>query len=120
MNRKEFYAPGETRVYLKKPRPRPSDDLISSVWDFAIDSEVYVYPNPIRDQLNIQLSPKWENQKLYLGVYDMKGQLIQEKRLDSPGQTLQLNTHHWPAGTMQLIIASESLRAYQKVVKPMR
>ena len=120
MNRRETYAPGETRVYLKKPRSRPSDDLISSVWNFEIDTEVYVFPNPLRDQLNIQLSPKWESQELYLGVYDMKGQLIHEERLDSPGQKLQVNTRHWPTGTMQLILASESLRAYQKVVKPVR
>lgn len=118
MNRKEFYAPGETRVYLKKPRPRPSDDLISSVWDFAIDSEVYVFPNPVRDQLTIHLTSKWNREAVFLGIYDMNGRVIHREQLENHGQTIQLDTQHWPAGTFQVILAGDALRAYQKVVKP--
>ncbi len=120
MNRRETYAPGETRVYLKKPRPRPSDDLVSSIWNIDIDETVAVYPNPIRDRLFIQLSPKWQNQNVYLGVFDMEGRLIHEARQTHPGEVWKLQTQAWPTGTFQLILASDSLRAYHKIVKPQR
>lgn len=81
-------------------------------------SNIVVYPNPVRDVLNIMLKAE-ANMLLYLSLYDAAGRLVLEKSVTASGslQEIKLNTIHIAKGVYQLKIMIDSKSEIIKVVK---
>jgi hypothetical protein len=83
-----------------------STELISA-------NELKLFPNPVKNALNIQLS---ENSNYALEVTDLNGKKVYSSNLS--GQNFELNTAEWAQGLYLLRLIDENGKTYtQKVVK---
>jgi len=79
---------------------------------------INIFPNPCRDQVNIQLILE-ENQQFDLGLYSLNGKVLKEIRGKS-GECCkyetQLNLDNIPAGIYLIRVQTDKLSACQKLI----
>jgi hypothetical protein len=81
--------------------------------DVISENELRLFPNPVKNALNIQLS---ENSNYALEVTDLNGKRVYSSNLS--GQNFELNTAEWAQGLYLLRLIDENGKTYtQKVVK---
>lgn len=75
----------------------------------ALNPELVIYPNPVRDQLCIDHASE---EILYLSVYNSIGKCLFEKDINS--KTLTLSISYWPSGHYLVRVFTRSKRVYFK------
>ncbi|MDR0349611.1 MAG: lamin tail domain-containing protein [Tannerella sp.] len=78
--------------------------------DEALDEEIEIYPNPVRDELFINLSGK-----SVVSVYNIGGQLIERISTEEGRNTL--DTSHWDIGIHIVQISGTNGRKIFKIIK---
>jgi len=95
---------GYARAYDLTPIVLDTKELI-------METEVKIYPNPVKDKLNITASKKINS----LSVYDMLGQEVLSKKVNAKETSLEVS--HLVSGIYLLKIASENKTKNIKITK---
>lgn len=84
--------------------PQQENGVTSSVESIQnIDElEVKIYPNPVDNELNIELGPTVETGYLHLSISDVNGRIAFEKEFKGIQGTLQIPTKHLAPGVYML------------------
>ena len=82
--------------------------------NFQANSTVSVYPNPVKDQLHIQLSK--ETLILDVAVYDLNGKLVWKENLAKTSE-VNLNVKDWTAGVYVVKITTDDTQFTKKIIK---
>jgi surface antigen len=88
------------------------------IWEFLSESEneVYVYPNPATDFINVEISDGLKDEDLTFSLFNLIGQLVYEKKIQSSLSTFQIQ--FLPAGCYIYKITSEvEVKNIGKVIK---
>lgn len=75
---------------------------------------VNVFPNPVKDQLTIDLSSV--NEAVNVMIYDMTGKLLKSVE-NQIGSKLEINTASLSRGMYQVVLKSASAQSIQRVIK---
>lgn len=81
----------------------------------ALEQSVRVFPNPVVDQLQIQISGDQKPQSLQL--YTMQGQLLQHETITAFQPVVELAMSHLPSGAYLVKIQFEQGAVVKKVIK---
>jgi len=73
-----------------------------------------IWPNPVRDKLNIRLGEQI-NSAVDLSLFDMQGRMVLQKSLDGMQMEHALDAGHLPAGTYVLQL-NDSRRSYSETI----
>ncbi|MFM1744767.1 MAG: Secretion system C-terminal sorting domain [Bacteroidota bacterium] len=85
---------------------------ITSLSELVLADFVKVFPNPVSDELKVQVKVKAQ-----LGIFDIKGNRLADVFDMQSGQELSIATQSWPAGRYMLVFSSGSQRwTYSLVV----
>ena len=82
------------------------------------DISVITYPNPVSNNLNLQLgNAQPGNYSLF--VFDLNGKNMTNETIavSSPGQTATINTGNWAPGMYQVIVEKDGIRKVIPIVK---
>lgn len=101
------YSVGQYGTCIKK-------DLATNRWESAPQPDLTFYPNPVQDELQIQLPEPAQN--LTLWVQDPLGRTLTKVQL-SHVEKLGLNTSHWPAGTYLVTVETPEWMVTRKVIR---
>lgn len=88
------------------------DNLATSEVDNI--NEIVVYPNPVKNQLQLRFDSEWNNSKV--SVYNIAGKLIHTLTLYESGITT-INTSHWEKGVYFIIINNGNQQITKKIMK---
>ncbi len=80
--------------------------------DSFLDSEVFIYPNPVKDKLNVQVIVEDD---LYFDLYDVSGKLILQSK--SKNDITSLDLKKVPQGLYFLKVTSAQKTSTYKIVK---
>jgi endoglucanase len=85
----------------------------------TINKEVRVYPNPVKNELKVDI-PDSKGSRKSLAIYSMNNQLIRKFELASVEETYQLDIHYLATGfyIVELVIDDSSQRSKLLVLKP--
>lgn len=89
-----------------------ANPVVLNVSEIPYDQQVKIYPNPVTDQLTIQLALPEEG--LYIRIYNHKGQLISEYKTSYTSSQIQIPMHSFPVGVYMVEVEG---RKAVKVVK---
>ncbi|MCF8331073.1 MAG: T9SS type A sorting domain-containing protein [Bacteroidales bacterium] len=78
---------------------------------------VNIYPNPFKDQLNIDLSGIQFNKKLQVRIYGLKGRLLFEQKVSQPQINIQTGAKNLSSGVYLLEISNGNKRVIKKIIK---
>lgn len=73
-----------------------ANPVVLNVSEIPYDQQVKIFPNPVTDQLTIQLALPEEG--LYVRIYNHKGQLICEYKTSYTSSQIQIPMHSFPTG----------------------
>lgn len=81
----------------------------------SFQSIATMYPNPVVDQLTINLSPDEIIPIRSISIVDLQGKtwLRQDQAFDQ----LMINTHDWPSGVYLVMVESETQTFVEKILK---
>lgn len=103
-----LFSAGEWRSYeVLSPSTNSSD--------VALEQAVQVFPNPVVDRLQVQISSDQLPQSLQL--FTMQGQLLQHETIATSQQGIELPMGHLPSGVYLVKIQFEQGAVVRKVVK---
>ncbi|MDO5655013.1 MAG: T9SS type A sorting domain-containing protein [Flavobacteriaceae bacterium] len=74
--------------------------------------DVKIYPNPVKDFLQISLPEEFKPQKTKIRVYSAEGKILQEMNFDQ-----RISTTHWPQGVYYLQLTDSAHEATVKLMK---
>jgi hypothetical protein len=77
---------------------------INNNWEI---NEIFVYPNSVRNQLNINLPLILQDQDLLISIYDAGGKKCSEQRINHAAANETLYFSEWSSGIYSLQITSE-------------
>jgi trimeric autotransporter adhesin len=84
--------------------------------NYVINGEVAIWPNPVKDLLNIEINQRYRNEKMYLTVTDMKGTVL-VSRIATHGN-LAISTSGWPKALYVVTLKSEDgIMMTRKILK---
>ncbi len=87
-----------------------------SVKNIAATASVKAFPNPVADQLNIQVGNAYTNYSI--AVFDITGRNILNTTLDANATgSASINTSSWVPGMYKVVVANENSREVISVVK---
>ncbi|MFA5815511.1 MAG: M1 family aminopeptidase [Bacteroidales bacterium] len=89
-----------------------ANPVVLNVSEIPYDQQVKIFPNPVTDQLTIQLTMPEEG--LYIRIYNHKGQMISEYKTSYTSSKIQIPMHSFPAGVYTVELQG---RKAVKVVK---
>jgi len=72
--------------------------LVNSVDELKNDFGISVYPNPVKDDLNLSLSGKDALNEIEIEIFNVIGKEIFKKKIEHPGTDLRLPTSAFAAG----------------------
>ena len=78
---------------------------------------VKIYPNPVNDNLTIEIDNSIESEDIKLMLYNISGQLIIQKTLTSSRLTNNLSTGKLPKGVYLLNIIFDNTFLSKKIIK---
>jgi hypothetical protein len=78
--------------------------------------EIHVYPNPVREELMIEIWNGEEQEAYRLKLFDMTGKLVMERKIEGNG-TQQVDFNSYPSGTYLLIINADKEKFQFKIIK---
>jgi hypothetical protein len=81
------------------------------------ESNILLYPNPVKDQLNISYMNLEPIQNLSIFIYDAQGRLIQSIEEDVSNNTININVDMLPAGIYQIQFIMNDWTEVQTFVK---
>jgi len=73
-----------------------ANPVVLNVSEIPYDQQVKIYPNPLTDQLTIQLALPEEG--LYIRIYNHKGQLMNESKTSYSYSQIRIPMHSYPKG----------------------
>jgi hypothetical protein len=78
----------------------------TKILEFEANTQISIYPNPAKTQLNIQLPSSWTQKGITIEIFTITGKLVKQTRIDQPSvlQTIPVNT--WNPGTYLLRLIS--------------
>ncbi|TDD99598.1 M43 family zinc metalloprotease [Flavobacterium cellulosilyticum] len=86
-----------------------------AVQEFSKSKDIYLFPNPTKDVLNIRIPNIFNLPKSY-SIYNIAGQIVTEKKI-LKGDDLTINTSYLSSGTYLLNIEKEGLKRVFKFIK---
>jgi len=78
--------------------------VTSARHDIEVQSQVKAYPNPVANQITLEMG-KMENLALSFELYNLQGQLIKKKKIDTNYQRINMESE--PSGEYLLRILSD-------------
>ena len=89
------------------------DDLTvsSDLWD----SEILLYPNPVRDELTIDYS-SIGSENVEITLYNLTGKSIACKKYEGKGQLMKMQTKALKSGVYMIRISWEGYQVFRKIV----
>lgn len=85
--------------------------IILATQENSVENDIKIYPNPVKNHLNISLDKKINS----IGVYDMLGQEILSKMINSKEANIEVS--HLTTGTYLVKITSEGKVKTVKIIK---
>jgi hypothetical protein len=85
-----------------------------SINDTTKESNI-IYPNPVVDQLNIQLSEKLNN--VNVKIFDQAGQISYDKKFNTMNAKQTIDMKTFPAGVYMIYIKSDEGTITKKIIK---
>ncbi len=82
-----------------------------------IDQYIRIYPNPVTDDLTIDISYSINSEDIELSLYTISGQIIQQVELNAGTSETKVSTHDLPAGVYFLNILISGKPFSKKIVK---
>jgi hypothetical protein len=80
------------------------------------DVNVSLYPNPVQNTINIDISSPYENEEVEIIITDLNGKILVSETKSQPDK-LQLNTASFEAGMYFLTVKSNHVNYSQKIIK---
>ena len=88
----------------------------TSISEVLAKTEVTVFPNPLRDQLNVSLG-NGANGDYTITAFDLNGKKMFEEQYTYGGMPFTYNTSGWPAGMYHVQILKDGMKHTTPVVK---
>jgi type IX secretion system substrate protein len=75
------------------------------------------FPNPAVNQLNITIPTEWQNKTIAYSMYNLNGNLVNQKINNSAGQTETFNISNLPAGLYLVEVNNGNTKSIQRFIK---
>jgi hypothetical protein len=75
------------------------------------------YPNPAVNQLNITIPTEWQNKTIAYSMFNLSGNLVNQKTNNNAGQTETFNISSLPAGLYLVQVQNGSTKTVQRFIK---
>ena len=92
--------------------PLPQEKIYS---DHLNQTNIFIYPNPTKGLLRVEINDNVENKPVSLQMYDMNGRVLQQESNVVSSVTLDLSNQ--PAGTYILKLTSDTEKKEWKIIK---
>ncbi|WP_196894934.1 zinc-dependent metalloprotease [Aureivirga marina] len=87
-----------------------------SVTDYTLNNEILIYPNPVKDRLQLKLNSKQEN--VQISIYDLHGKLVKRIFKDKIDGVLEIDTKDMTFGLYNITLESgEEIKLSSKFLK---
>lgn len=108
---------GAGEAYMQINRVADTNTSVDQVEQLDA-SAVSVFPNPVNDQVNVELSLDKLSSNVDITLIDMRGSVLQTLSFsDVQNEVYQINTSELPAGSYLLNIRTDEGQSFQKFVK---
>ena len=92
---------------------RQNNDYSSvSIWEFD-DSDILIYPNPVKDKINVEFLSKRNNEDIILKLIDYRGRILIQKTFKN---IIQLETNNIASGFYYITIDYKSDFLQRKIL----
>ena len=116
LNSNAFYAMTTQATPFQRVFVKLINKNILSTTENVLENNVLIYPVPFSNELNIELPTGIEN-KTYVELYNLNGQLILTKKLDLLNNKVRLNTSNIAKGIYLLKVLNQQISVTQKLIK---
>jgi len=82
-----------------------------------IDYHVLIYPNPVSNNLTIEIDPLIQTNSTQISLFNVQGLLLEYKELETGVYHSQLSTQHLPAGVYFLQLQLDGKQISKKIIK---
>jgi len=112
--------PGCYSLIISDPETNCTLDTIICVDDLTVssdlwDSEILLYPNPVRDELTIDYS-SIGSENVEITLYNLTGKSIACKKYEGKGQLMKMQTKALKSGVYMIRISWEGYQVFRKIV----
>lgn len=82
-----------------------------------LSSHIHVYPNPVSNQLTVELDYQLDAEDINLALYNVQGQALQNINMQAGDHQAQFSLEHLPSGVYFLQVQLDNQQWSKKIVK---